>query len=100
MQATGEAQIARATLAVAYGATGRIADARQIQADLSGSPDRPLFQHAVIHAIIGDDAAAFDGLERALVARTDMYTLRVHPAFARMRAQPRFVSLLERVGLR
>jgi len=100
MQATGEAQIARATLAAAYGATGRKAEAQQIQAELRGSPDRPLFQHAVIYAIIGDDAAAFDGLERALVARTDMYTLRVHPAFARMRAHPRFVRLLERVGLR
>jgi TolB-like protein/Flp pilus assembly protein TadD len=100
MQATGEAQIARATLAIAYGVTGRVAEARQIQADLSGAPDRPLFQHAVIYAIIGEDAAAFDGLERALVARTDMYTLLVHPAFARMRAQPRFVRLLERVGLR
>jgi len=99
MQATGEAQIARATLAAAYGATGRKAEAQQIQAELRGSPDRPLFQHAVIYAIIGDDAAAFDGLERALVARTDMYTLRVHPAFARMRAHPRFVRLLERVGL-
>ena len=100
MQATGEAQIARATLAIAYGVTGRVTEARQIQADLSGAPDRPLFQHAVIYAIIGEDAAAFDGLERALVARTDMYTLLVHPAFARMRAQPRFVRLLERVGLR
>jgi predicted Zn-dependent protease len=99
MQATGEAQIARATLALAYGATGRNAEAQQIQAELRGSPDRPLFQHAVIYAIIGDDAAAFDGLERALVARTDMYTLRVHPAFARLRAHPRFVRLLERVGL-
>ena len=100
MQTTGEAQIARATLAVAYGATGRIAEARQIQADLTGAPDRPLFQHAVIYAIIGDDAAAFDGLERALVARTDMYMLRAHPAFARMRAQPRFARLLEQLRLR
>jgi serine/threonine-protein kinase len=100
MQLTGEAQIARAALAVAYGATGRIVEARQIQADLAGAPDRPLFQHAVVYAIMGDEAAGFDGLERALVARTDMYTLRVHPAFSRMRAQPRFVRLLEQVGLR
>ena len=100
MLATGEAQIARAGLAAAYGVTGRIAEARQIQADLGGAPGRPLFQHAMIYAIIGDDATAFDWLERALVARTDMYTLRVHPAFARMRAQPRFVRLLEQVGQR
>jgi hypothetical protein len=53
----------------------------------------------MIYAIIGDDGAAFEWLERAFIARTDMYTLRAHPGFARMRAQPRFVRLLERVGL-
>jgi hypothetical protein len=100
MQNMGEARIARAALAMAYAASGRITDARQIQADLGSNPDMPLFQHAMIYAIIGDDAAALDWLERALVARTDMYTLRVHPAFARMHAQPRFVRLLEQLRLR
>ena len=100
VQVLGEARIARASLAMAYAASGRTAAARQIQADLDGNPDMPLFQHAMIYAIIGDDAAAFDWLERAFVARTDMYTLRAHPAFARMHTQPRFVRLVERLGLR
>ena len=100
IQRMGEARIARACLAMAYAASGRIADARQIQTDLGSNPDMPVFQHAMIYAIIGDDAAALDWLERALVARTDMYTLRVHPAFARMHAQPRFVRLLEQLRLR
>ena len=100
IQSMGEVRIARASLAMAYAASGRIADARQIQTDLDSSPDMPLFQHAMIYAIIGDDVATFDWLERALVARTDLYTLGVHPAFARMHAQPRFVRLLERLGLR
>jgi len=99
IQSMGEARIARAGLAMAYAASGRIPDARQIQADLGSNPDMPVFQHAMIYAILGDDAAAFDWLERALVARTDMYTLRVHPAFARMHAQPRFVRLLEQLRL-
>ncbi|HEX5073885.1 MAG TPA: protein kinase [Gemmatimonadaceae bacterium] len=98
LQSMGEVRLVRACLAMAYAASGRTAEARQIQADLASSP-MPLFQHAMIHAIIGDDATAFDWLERAFIARTDMYTLRVHPAFARMRAQPRFVRLLERLGL-
>ena len=84
---------------MAYAVSGRIADAQAIQTDLGSSPDMPVFQHAMIYAIIGDDAATFDWLERAFVNRTDMYTLRAHPAFARMRAHPRFVRLLERVGL-
>ncbi|MBW8862890.1 MAG: tetratricopeptide repeat protein [Acidobacteria bacterium] len=99
IQEMGEARIARAGLALAYAALGRIDDARRIQADLGGAPDTPLFQHAMIHAVIGDDAAAFDWLERALVTRTDMYTLRVHPAFTRLHAHPRFVRLLEQIGL-
>jgi TolB-like protein len=100
IQVMGEARIARSRLAMAYGATGRIAEARQIQADLGGAPDTPPFQHAMIYAIIGDEVAALDWLERASVTRTDMYTLRVHPAFARLHAQPRFVRLLEQLGLR
>jgi len=100
MQDMGEARIARATLAMAYSVSGRIVEARQIQTDLGDSPDTPRFQHAMIYAMIGDDEATFDWLERAFVARTDMYTLRAHPAFARMHAQPRFVRLLERLDLR
>ena len=100
MQRMGEARIARAALAMAYAVSGRVADAQEIQADLGRSPDMPVFQHAMIYAIIGDDAATFDWLERAFVNRTDMYTLGAHPAFAGIRAHPRFVDLLERVGLR
>ena len=96
----GEARIARAALAMAYSVSGRIAEARQIQTDLGDSPDTPRFQHAMIYAMIGDDEATFDWLERAFVARTDMNTLRAHPAVARMHAQPRFVRLLERLDLR
>ena len=99
IQTMGEVRIARVGLAMGYAVSGRIAEARQIQADLGSNPDTPVFQHAMIHAVIGDDSAAYDWLERAFIVRTDMYTLRAHPGFARMRAQPRFVRLLERVGL-
>jgi TolB-like protein/tetratricopeptide (TPR) repeat protein len=99
IQTMGEVRIARVGLAMAYAVSGRIAEARQIQADLGSNPDTPVFQHAMIHAVIGDDSAAYDWLERAFIVRTDMYTLRAHPGFARMRAQPRFVRLLVRVGL-
>jgi tetratricopeptide (TPR) repeat protein len=100
IQVMGEARIARSRLAMAYGVLGRTTEARQIQADLGGAPDTPPFQHAMIYALMGDDAAALDWLERALVTRTDMYSLRVHPAFTRLHAQPRFVRLLQQLDLR
>ena len=100
MQVTGEAQIARAALAVAYGVTGRIAEAQQIQADLRGGA-----RQAAVSAC--DDLRHHrrrrDGVRLAGACiggpHRHVHVARASGFRADARA-PRFVSLLERVGLR
>jgi len=55
---------------------------------------------AIIHAALGDSEQAFAQLDSAYAEGTwAMFTLRVVPAFDALRADPRFVRLLKKVGL-
>jgi hypothetical protein len=55
---------------------------------------------AAVHAALGEREAALDGLERAWRERSaDLAWIGVHPIFDGLRAEPRFQTLMERLGL-
>lgn len=55
---------------------------------------------ALIYTALGDQDEAFRWLERAYVEHDDtLALLKVDPRFDRLRADPRFITLLQRVGL-
>jgi serine/threonine-protein kinase len=58
------------------------------------------YEFAVIYTGLDDRNAAFTWLEKAR-QQTDsrLVTLRVHPRFKKLRADPRFAALVERMGL-
>jgi len=55
---------------------------------------------ALVYSGLGDRDATLDSLEQALQNRTDyMVFLKVDPRFDWLHKDPRFTSLMERVGL-
>jgi TolB-like protein/DNA-binding winged helix-turn-helix (wHTH) protein len=61
----------------------------------------PPFQLALVRVGLGDYAGALDDLERGYVIHdTGMSGIKVDPRFEPLAASPRFVALLDRMGLR
>src|SRR5215510_5793930 len=90
-------------LALGYAIAGQRDEARRTLAQLLQIAKRryvsPVYI-ARVHAGLGDNAQALALLNQAFQQRSDQLTgLRVDPAFDRLRADPRFVDLLRRVGL-
>ncbi|HEY5022616.1 MAG TPA: tetratricopeptide repeat protein, partial [Gemmatimonadaceae bacterium] len=55
---------------------------------------------AVIQAGLGDDDQAISELEKAYVERAPaLFVMKLEPAFARLRSDPRFVAVARKVGL-
>src|SRR5262245_26295023 len=87
----------------AYAVAGRRGEAQRVLAQLRDVAKQryvsPVYI-AKVHAGLGETAAAMALLNQAFQERSDQLTgLRVDPAFDPMRADPRFVELLRRVGL-
>jgi hypothetical protein len=60
----------------------------------------PPFLFAYVYAMLGERDRAFEYLERAYQVSSGMIVfLGVHPAFSRLRDDPRFDALLARMGL-
>ena len=58
------------------------------------------FRIAMVHIGLGETDRAFEWLQKALDARDwQMTLLKVEPTFDGLRSDPRFATLLERVGL-
>jgi Flp pilus assembly protein TadD len=89
-------------LGYCYAATGRTSDARAVLDQLAHPPAHnytPPYSHAVIHAALGDAEEAVKRLEEAALDRSwRMAWLRVDPLLDSIRAHPRFVMLLARLG--
>jgi len=90
-------------LAHGYAVAGRRDEARRTLAQLLQIAKRryvsPVYI-ARVHAGLGENAQALALLNQAFQQRSDQLTgLRVDPAFDHLRADPRFVDLLRRVGL-
>ncbi len=92
-----------ATLTYIYGRAGRTAEARAALRELLQSARRQPVQSGVIagaYLALGDKDQALAWLERAYAERSnDMTSLKVNPGLDPLRSDPRFQSLLERVGL-
>jgi eukaryotic-like serine/threonine-protein kinase len=90
-------------LALAYAVAGRRDEARRTLAQLQGVAKQryvPPFYIAKVYAGLGENTQAMALLNRAFQDRSDQLTgLRVEPAFDPMRADPRFIDLMQRVGL-
>ena len=70
-------------------------------AELTGRhAKRAAWDIARCYALVGDTERALDWLERALAARSrSLGNLRSNPAFAALRTQPRFLSVLDKLHL-
>jgi tetratricopeptide (TPR) repeat protein len=94
---------AKATLGYAYSLSGRRDEARKQLAELQrASKDRYVSPYFVALVQIGlhDDDEAFRSLQKAAEEHHPYLTLiRVEPVFDRLRPDPRFKSLLQRIGL-
>jgi len=90
-------------LAHGYAVAGHRDEARRTLAQLLQIAKRryvPPVYIARVHAGLGDNAQALTLLNQAFQQRSDQLTgLRVDPAFDHLRADPRFVDLLRRIGL-
>ena len=100
--AKGSARVA-AALGHVYAASGRTAEARRVLADLlakSQSQYVSAYGIATVYAGLSDKAQALDWLERAVEEHsTALIYVRADPMFADFRAEPRFVAILQRIGL-
>ncbi len=87
----------------AYGRCGQTAAARKLAAELLELSKRRYvspFDIALVHAGLDDTPAALDWLERAYQERSVwMVYLKIDPRLERLRAEPRYVALMKKVGL-
>ena len=92
-----------AALGNVFGEAGRVAEARRILAQLEKahqSEEVSAFFFALVHAGLGEKAAALDWLEKAYRERSgSIRYLKVEPRLNRLRSEPRFQDLMKRVGL-
>jgi serine/threonine-protein kinase len=92
-----------AALGHTYAAAGRMAEARQIIADLQGRSEflGKAYHLATIYAGLGERAAALAQLEEAYQRRDPALILRskLDPKLDPLRNDPAFTSLLQRLGL-
>lgn len=93
-----------ALLGHAYAASGKIAEARQVLAelrDLEGRRYVSPYTVAAIYTGLGEKEQAFKWLEKAYDERDVwLVNLKVDPVFSRLRSDRRFQDLLTRAGLR
>jgi len=89
-------------LGYAHGKAGKFAEARKILSELKARASRgeyvPPVDVAVIHIALGEHEQALDALERILDDRGARIFI-VDPIFDPLRAEPRFMQIVERLGL-
>jgi TolB-like protein/Flp pilus assembly protein TadD len=92
----------RDDLGYVYALSGERAKALEIIEQLkaaSSSRYVPPYGIAVVYFGLGDDDAGFQWLEKAYQERCFMTFVKVDPIFDRLQSDPRFVSVLRKVGL-
>jgi serine/threonine-protein kinase len=99
----GDSAETRASLGHAYGASGRREEARAVLEDLVERSERQYVSPVLIaQVLIGLDerGEAMDWLEKAVESRAaDLVWLKVRPIYDVVRTDPRFASVIERLGL-
>ena len=93
----------RAELAHTYALAGKKDEAQKILEDLQRmSSDRYIspYHIALVYSGLGNKEEAFNRLEQAFRDRADsLVYLKVDPRFDWLHGDPRFASLIERIGL-
>lgn len=89
-------------LGYAYGKAGNVAAARRVLRELNATASRgeyvPPVDIAVIHIALGKHEQALDALERVVDDHGARIFI-VDPIFDPLRAEPRFMQIVERLGL-
>ena len=92
-----------AALGYTYAVSGNKGEAQKLLDELnelSAQGYIPPFDIALIHLGLGEKDQAFEWLEKAYEERSRWLTgLKVDPIFDSLRSDPRFIDLLNRVGL-
>ena len=92
-----------ATLGHAYAVAGRRGEAQQVINQLQERSKQSYvspYYIALVYTGLGEKDQAFEWLEKAYAERESYFNLfKVEPVFDTLRSDPRFVSLLKRVGL-
>jgi TolB-like protein/Flp pilus assembly protein TadD len=100
---SGDSERTISGLAYAYAMAGEKAQARQLLAELQKHSSRrfvPSFDIAVVHGALGETDQAFAWLEKAFAERHPwLVMLRVAPKVDKLRSDPRFKELLQRVSV-
>ena len=99
---SGGSTVMKANLARAHALAGEKKEARRLLRELTDNAAGPVspYRTATVHLALGDVDATMECLEQAAKARDHwMVWLRVDPMFEAVREDPRFLGLLERVGL-
>jgi TolB-like protein/Tfp pilus assembly protein PilF len=103
VELSAETQWFLASLGWAYGASGRPEDARVVLSELRARQRKQYvrsFCFVLVHVGLGELDEALDRLERAYEERdTWMLMLKIDPVFDGLRSEPRFITLLEKVGV-
>ncbi|HJZ68429.1 MAG TPA: protein kinase [Blastocatellia bacterium] len=102
--ASGGSPLIRAELAHTLAVAGRKDDAQKILDELKRLSSERYFSPyhiAMIYAGLGEKDEAFNWLDKAVEQRADyLVFLKVDPRFEALHSDPRFATLLDRVGLR
>jgi tetratricopeptide (TPR) repeat protein len=87
-----------------YALAGQTPKARRLLAELHSLAERRYVTRtcfALIHLGLGEKQLALDWLEQSCQRRElPLANIGVHPVYDELRAEPRFLALLERIGLR
>jgi serine/threonine-protein kinase len=98
-----DAPLLRAALAHLYATNGDVPLARDLLVEMLDLADKrhvSPYHFAVVHAALGNTDEAFRRLEEACAARSEaLVWLKVDPRLDPLRPDPRFDSLMRRVGL-
>jgi TolB-like protein/DNA-binding SARP family transcriptional activator/Tfp pilus assembly protein PilF len=97
---SGGSGIVRASLARLHAVRGETGEARRIVEALEGSEEYiPSYELGKVHLALGEPDLAMEWLERAFQERShSMVFLAVDPQLEDLREDPRFQTLVERVG--
>ena len=90
-----------AHLAHALALAGRVGEARETLRRLESAPRPAAYDIAVVYVGLGGKEAAFGWFEKAVEQRSNFgqLTINVDPRLDSVRSDPRFQSLLRRIGL-
>jgi TolB-like protein/DNA-binding winged helix-turn-helix (wHTH) protein/Tfp pilus assembly protein PilF len=89
-----------AILAHIYGRMGRVEEARTLLSSVLSRTDPPSYYIALAYVGLGDNDNAFRWLDKTLEERAGPFNeLNADPMFDPLRADPRFPTLLRRMGL-